>query len=93
MRIVGLVISSAAGRVWATDSSRKSFDFCSVDRPLCMGWRVLAFRYAVAKARYESGLCGIAGMRLNAGKRRAVVVDGVGLDGREEAVMRTLWNG
>jgi hypothetical protein len=58
-----------------------------------MGCKDLAFRYAVAKSFHVSGVCGIDGMRLNAGKSRAVVVFGVVLAGKDEAVMTTLWNG
>lgn len=58
-----------------------------------MGCKVWDLRYADAKARYASVVCGIDGMRLNEGKRRAVVVLGVGLVGSDDAVIRTLWNG
>lgn len=58
-----------------------------------MGWRVLALRYAVAKSEREVWVCGRFWIRLKLGKRRAVVVLGVVLLGREEAVMRTFVKG
>jgi hypothetical protein len=50
-------------------------------------------RYAVAKAAYAGAVWGICGSFWKLGKRRAVVVEGVGLAGREEAVMRMLLKG
>jgi hypothetical protein len=93
IRTTGFVMGSGGGSLLAAASSRRSFAFWDEDRPSCMGCRVRAFRYAVAKSRHASGVCGIAGMRLNAGKRSAVVVFGVALTGSEDAVMMTLWNG
>jgi len=58
-----------------------------------MGCRVRAFRYAVAKSRHDSGVCGMEGMRLNVGKRRAVVVFFCVLAGKLEAVIRMLLKG
>jgi hypothetical protein len=58
-----------------------------------MGCNVLGFRYADAKSAYAWGVCGSAGMRLNAGKRSAVVVFGVSLAGKDDAVMRVFVNG
>jgi hypothetical protein len=68
-------------------------DFCVSERAACMGCKVFGLRYADAKSAYDWGVCGSAGMRLNAGKRSAVVVFGVGLGGREDAVIRVFVNG
>lgn len=52
-----------------------------------------AFRYAVAKAEKAEGVCEMSRMRVKLGKRRAVVVPGVGVAGSEDAVMRTFVKG
>ena len=44
-------------------------------------------------AAFGGAVCGICGSFWTLGKRRAVVVEGAGLAGREEAVMRMLLNG
>jgi hypothetical protein len=58
-----------------------------------MGCKVFALRYADAKSAYAWGVCGSAEMRLNAGKRSAVVVFGVSLAGKDDAVMRVFVKG
>ena len=93
MKIVGLVISCTSGRDAAFDSSRVRLAFCAAERLVCMGWRVFAFRYAVAKLEREDGVCERFWIRLKLGKRSAVVVLGVELLGREEAVMRMFVKG
>ena len=93
INIVGFVMGCAGGSFAASDSSRRRLAFCAAERPLCMGWRVFALRYAVAKWERASGECGMFSMRLKLGKRRAVVVCFVLDCGREEAVMSTLVNG
>lgn len=58
-----------------------------------MGCKRRAFRYAVAKSDKDVLVCGILCIRLKLGNKSAVVVFGVSLFGKEDAVMRTLVKG
>lgn len=58
MRIVGLVMGSAAGMRVEKLVSRRRRDFCAEESGACMGCKARVLRYADEKARYASVVCG-----------------------------------
>ena len=93
IKTTGCVMGVGGGRADAAEGLRVKAAFWVGEREACMGCRVCAFRYAVARARNEGVVCGIASIRRKLGKRYAVVVSGISDFGSELAVIKMLVNG